>query len=640
MLRSIPVLLSITLLSAADLKTVPPAGIAISQEDRAALEAGLRSLNSKIESIHSPLLPDVLIYREAVRYALQYNEFFKADEVAKAKQLLRAGDDRADALARGEAPWTTATGLVPRGYVSKIDRSIQPYGLYIPPGYSAASPHRWRLDAWFHGRSETLNEINFLTDRSKNPGEFTQPDAIVLYLYGRYCNASKFAGEVDFFEALDSVKKQYRIDENRILVRGFSMGGATTWHIAVHHAGLWAAAAPGAGFTDLKRYQKISDAEYDALPAWYTSLWHLYDAVDYAPNLYNTAVVAYSGEIDPQQMAANIMAEAMAREGLTLTHIIGPNTAHKYHPASKPIINAKLDAIAARGRDPYPRSIRFTTFTLAYNRMKWLQVDALRRHWERARVDAGIIGDRTIRANTSNVDALTIELGPGQPLLDPASKITIEIDGSRVEAPGPQTDRSFAAHLQNRNGTWTLVNHAEAGLHKRHGLQGPIDDAFMDSFIFVKPTGAAANPAVAAWVEAEMKRAIEQWRSQFRGEAQVRSDTGITDADIAGSNLVLWGDAASNRLIARIADRLPAGIMRKFSGTQVPLLIYPNPLNPNRYVVLNSGFTFREADYHTNSRQVPRLPDWAIVDVATPPDSRQPGKIVEAGFFDEQWRLR
>ena len=47
-----------------------------------------------------------------------------------------------------------------------------------------------------------------------------------------------------------------------------------------------------------------------------------------------------------------------------------------------------LDAIAERGRDPYPRKVRFTTWTLAYNRMKWVTIDALGKHWERARVNA------------------------------------------------------------------------------------------------------------------------------------------------------------------------------------------------------------------------------------------------------------
>ena len=71
----------------------------------------------------------------------------------------------------------------------------------------------------------------------------------------------------------------------------------------------------------------------------------------------------------------------------------------------------------------------------------------------------------------------------------------------------------------------------------------------------------------------------------------------------------------------------------------MPVLIYPNPLNPRRYVVLNSGFTFREYDYLNNARQVPKLPDFAVVDVSVPMTSRAPGGIVTAGFFNERWQL-
>ncbi len=144
-----------------------------------------------------------------------------------------------------------------RGYLSKIDQSVQPYGLVVPPSYSPNAPHRWRLDTWFHGRDETLTQVNFLTARRRSAGEFTPRDTIVLHLYGRYCNASKFAGEVDLFEALDAVKRNYPIDENRILDRGFSMGGASVWHFAAHYPGLWAAASPGAGFAESAQYLKI-----------------------------------------------------------------------------------------------------------------------------------------------------------------------------------------------------------------------------------------------------------------------------------------------------------------------------------------------------------------------------------------------
>ena len=174
-----------------------------------------------------------------------------------------------------------------------------------------------------------------------------------------------------------------------------------------------------------------------------------------------------------------------------------------------------------------------------------------------------------------------------------------------------------------------------------------MDDAFLDSFVFVSPTGTPLAPGVAKWVDAEEKHAITEWRRQFRGEAQVRDDKDITDAEIASSNLVLWGDPGSNRVLARIADRLPVkwtahralwpGTNRYGSDTHAPILIYPNPLNPNKYVVLNSGFTFREFDYLNNARQTPKLPDYAVVDTTMPPDGRYPGKIVLAGFFNEDW---
>ena len=105
----------------------------------------------------------------------------------------------------------------------------------VPPTFAPDKPHHWRVDLWYHGRTETLSEGNFLWDRLFNPGQFQPPDTIVLHLYGRFCNSSTLAGEVDTFEALDDVRKNYNVDENRILIRGFSMGGASAWHIGAHY---------------------------------------------------------------------------------------------------------------------------------------------------------------------------------------------------------------------------------------------------------------------------------------------------------------------------------------------------------------------------------------------------------------------
>jgi len=639
-------------------RPVPPPGIEVPANDRAELQEGVVELGKEIEDLRKSLdkkpallhlLPDVQIFHNAVRYALEHNEFYAPKELVAARGLLKHGKERSAQLREGKSPWTTATGLVVRGYVSKIDGSVQPYGLVVPASYSPAAAQRFRLDLWCHGRNEKLTEVNFLDERLRSPGQFTPAGAFVLHLYGRYCCANKFAGEIDGLEALAHVQKSYPIDENRRVIRGFSMGGAACWQFAVHYPSLWAAAAPGAGFSETANFLKVFQNE-TVKPAWYEQkLWHTYDCTDYAANLFNCPTVAYSGEIDKQKQAADMMAVALEKEGLTLTHLIGPKTAHAYHPATRDELNRRIDHIVERGRNPVPPHIRFTTYTLRYNRSFWLTVDGLGQHWEKATVDASL-DPNGVLVRTGNVTALTLAFGPGElPQRLPASP-EVRIDDQKLAGPRVGSDRSWTVHCRKKEGRWAVVDGSEdSGLVKRHGLQGPIDDAFMDSFLMVRPTGKktwADKPA--AWAEKEFQHADDHWRKQFRGEARVKNDDAVSDADIAEHNLVLWGDPASNKILGRIAAKLPirweaqeivVGNKRFKSDTHTVIMIYPNPLNPRRYVVLNSGFTFREYDYLNNARQVSKLPDWAVVDVSTPPSARLPGAISAAGFFDEHWGL-
>jgi pimeloyl-ACP methyl ester carboxylesterase len=581
---------------------------------------------------------------------LTHNEFYRPREVAVARGLLDRGLERARELREGKAPWDTATGLVVRGYVSKIDGSVQPYGLVVPQSYRADTPHRFRLDVWCHGRGEMLTELSFLDGRQTSPGEFTPANAFVLHPYGRYCNANKFAGEIDLFEALEDVQRHYPIDENRLVMRGFSMGGAACWQFAVHYPSVWVAAAPGAGFSETADFLKVFQNE-PVQPAWYQKkLWHLYDCTDYALNLFNCPTVAYSGERDRQKQAADMMAKALEKEDIELVHIIGARAGHQYTAEAKAEINRRIDAIAEAGRERVPDQVCFTTWTLRYNRAFWVQIDSLKQHWERARVEADLFGfEDGPEIKTQNVAALTLAIPSGHCRLDIREQPVVQIDGEMVEAPKPRSDRSWTAHFRKVDGQWQSVASADDGtLRKRHGLQGPIDDAFMDSFLMVRPTRPALNDKVGRWVSAEMAHAIEHWRRQFRGAARVKNDQDVSDADLAAHHLILWGDPQSNAILAKIADRLPVkwdkdriqlGSQTYGAGHHVPVLIYPNPLNPRRYVVLNSGFTFREYDYLNNARQVPKLPDFAVVDVDVPASARVPGGIVTAGFFTETWGL-
>ena len=654
-LAVVQLLISLSQAGAAERK-VPPAGIPLEEPVRAELTESAAHLRREIDMLSAELtarpelrslLPDVAIFHKAVDWALRYDEFFDPKEIEAAQEQLAIGQARVKELREGRASWAAADGLIVRGYRSSIDDSIQPYGLVIPSGWMQAPATARPLWLWLHGRAEKLSELAFLRDRMKNAGDLVPGNAIVLHLYGRFCNANKFAGETDLFEALADLQKRYAIDPERIVVTGFSMGGAAAWHVAAHHAGRWAAAAPGAGFAETADYSKIFAAGKEPPPWWEQMLWRWYDATAYAANLSNLPVLAYSGELDKQRQAAEIMSKAMAAEGLTLEHLIGPQTEHKYHPETKAELLSKLGAHTAEGRAQMPPRVRFTTWTLRYDTMEWLKIDALERHWSRADIDAELVDEGTFQIKTKNVAAFTIALPTAPSPLDKTHPPRVLIDDQ--ELVGPPVVDHWTAHFQKISGKWTVTpKPPEARLRKRHGLTGPIDDAFMDRFVFVRPTGTAANPQVGAWAEAEMTRAITQWRTVFRGDVRVINDSAVTNEIIADANLVLWGDTGSNSVLARVASRLPISWSADALGVagrsyaaadHAPVFIYPNPLNADRYIVVNSSFTFRAGSAQSNALQTPKLPDWAVIDLRTPPDLTAPGAVVDAGFFDEHWQL-
>ena len=94
-------------------------------------------------------------------------------------------------------------------------------------------------------------------------------------------------------------------------------------------------------------------------------------------------------------------------------------------------------------------------------------------------------------------------------------------------------------------------------------------------------------------------------------------------------------DTASS--IAWTTDQLSVGPQKYDSANHVMLAIRPNPLAPDKYAVMNSGPTFRQAHDRTNSLQNPHLPDWAVISLDEAPSAHSPGKVKAAGFFTDAW---
>jgi predicted esterase len=648
----------------------PTAALSVDQE--AGIEARLKSLTGDFVAVKKhERAADAEIFLKAVRYALEFDEWYDKkpeDSLKKANALLDEAAKRIDGLKKNQTPWLDGSGQKVLGFYSKLDDSAQPYGVEIPEGldFKAKTTPMW---IWLHGRGDTATDLNFVYSRlmAKKPGQFQPAGTIVIHPFGRYCNGWKSAGEVDVFESRDDAMKRFNIDSNRVAIAGFSMGGAGAWHLGAHYPDQWACVHTGAGFADVKRYQKLTPDKY---PSWYEqTLWGFYDVPDYARNFLNVPLISYSGEQDAQRDSAEYMMEVLAKEGLKPPHLIGPGMGHKYHPETIKEVQAWIEKAVAKGRELFPDEVHIQTKTPLYGRVKWVNLHGLDESWKDARIDAKVLDGQTIEIKTSNVCRIVLYLPPQA--RNGGGKVKVIVDGTALDlavgpelpqfenflSAGPRVPNSLC-RLIKENGQWRDFGNATPFQHegpeggKPTSHPGLIDTAFMKRFLVVLPDGKSSSQAVDAWVKTESEHFLTRWRSLMRGDVRVVKASEVKDIFAEGKTqgLILWGTPESNSCIKAVLGGLPltwdakkVGMNSKDSfdaATHVPVLTYPALKSPGFEVVINSGLTFREAHDKTNSLQNPKLPDWAILDITQAPNAETAGKVVAADFFDDRWQVR
>ena len=624
-------------------KVFPP-----STDQKAEIHKKLAELSARIAALGDKkadpaLLADVQIYRKAVDYILRFpEEFFGANYAAETIAALDIGIGRALELEGGSSSWTRKTGNVVRGFVSRIDGSPQPYGLTIPASYDGKRP--MRLDVWLHGTQQQMNEVRFLAQQAAphQTSQIPAEDYIQLEPFARMNHSYKFYAETDVYEAIAAVRKHYNIDPERIVIRGHSMGGHQgSARLAIQNPTFFAAFEASAGYSETKEYAG-NRLPKEGLTPYQEAALHYVDAEDYALNAFNLPFVSYGGEKDAQLRASVRFREAVEREGFKLTKespykwtstelrglfLIGPETGHSWHVPSKAESEAFLRKAIDETAGKAPHHVRFVTYTMRYNNAHWVTVDGLEESYKRADVDARRTDDmKQYTVTTKNVSRVSFDV--------PAASFTI--DGQTLKGSAKPT-------FEKTNGKWAVATGRPAGLRKVHRLQGPIEDAFTDGFLVVRGSGTPWNDAVQSYTN----QRVDSFRSEFakwmRGDIRVKNDSSVSATDIANYNLVLFGDPGSNSLMAKIVGRLPiqwtrteiaVGAQKFPTADHAVVLIYPNPLNPQKYVVLNTGQTFSANRITSGTEAVffPRLGDYAVLTTG--------GQTKVAGFFDESWKLK
>ena len=236
-------------------------------------------------------------------------------------------------------------------------------------------------------------------------------------------------------------------------------------------------------------------------------------------------------------------------------------------------------------RERSPRRVSYTVESLRNPTAYWVTIAGREDENRLATVDACIDG-QTIRVATDNVDAYTLNLALAP--VDTNEPVRIVENGRPLD---PVTGPAFTRRSEK---------YRDAERVKTSRLCGPLSDVFTDAYVVAWGSGGDDRRLVAATEEAA-------W--SLSGQGPCFADVNLPEHLLSAHNLVLVGTPESNRWLARIdpcmpariaADRIAAG-SREYKGPDLGyMLIYPNPLNVERYAAVFSA---------TSARAMACLPD-------------------------------
>ncbi|MBB6523194.1 alpha/beta hydrolase-fold protein [Pseudoteredinibacter isoporae] len=132
------------------------------------------------------------------------------------QKILKTASNIRSALS-GKAVFSDGQKVYRRAFQSMLDGSLQPYSIKLPAHYSPSK--QYPLLVFLHGSGQDEQR---LLEKQRGNGEF-----IELAPLGRdQLNAYAFKhSKIDIDEAIADASRHYSIDNNKIVIGGFSMGG-------------------------------------------------------------------------------------------------------------------------------------------------------------------------------------------------------------------------------------------------------------------------------------------------------------------------------------------------------------------------------------------------------------------------------
>ena len=535
-------------------------------------------------------------------------------------------------------------GFVRIAYTADIDGSTQFCRAYLPADYDASRP--WPLVVNLHG----INPPNPPYVRWWSVDQRHEPMAgrhnvIWLEPHGRGNAQYIGIGEQDVLRCLGEARQRLSVDDDRVYLTGESMGGSGTWLIASRHPGLFAAAAPVFGGWDFRvvpafgtnfsnpQANRVSERFAQEAQSSFAS----------AEGLLNLPLLVLHGDQDQVVSVENSRhaVRMLQRWGYDVRYEEVPGFGHEDLGARDRIVEWLLQ----HRRSTAPHRVRIRALDLAGASAHWVTVRSFEAPLRPIEVDAEVIAPGSVRLDTRNVASVELSL-PGS-LKGDEDRLRVVWNGEERVRPAPAAGALLLTASAAR----------DAALVKRPGLEGGLSRFITTPFVVVVGT-ASDDPGMRRLCREKGEIFAELWTMWQHVRPRVVPDSELTPEDARRYSLLLIGGADANLVTRRIAERLPLRVQkdsvivdgRRFAASDaVVQMIYPSPLQPERYAVVvtatsAAGMHFwNPAAFWHPAFGFPTLGfDWTIQDgrrVSLEPGLSPERGWVAAGAFDRTWRL-
>jgi len=521
-------------------------------------------------------------------------------------------------------------GFVRLAYRDEVDDSPQFGRAYLPPGYDPS--RNWPAIIYLHGYNpDNPKYVRWWAVDQRHHGRGEAAGAIYLEPHGRGNTGYRGIGDRDVLRCLELAKAMFNLDDDRIYLTGESMGGGGTWHVGTRHPERFAAIAPVFGGWDFRL--SMPEAEYEKLTPLGKFRHESRSSFVQAEDLRTTPVFVNHGDADDivEVEWSRFIVREMQRWSYDIRYAETPGGGH-FSQTHWPHI---MDWLVTHRRDSHPRHVRIRAASLKDAAAHWVRVEQHERPFEMILVDAKVPAPGVVNVDTRNV--LSLALSPAGDLVEPGRPLQVVWNG-KLATPSPRPDGSVLLESDSV---------ASTTLRKRPELSGPIEDAKTTPFAIVQGT-ISTDRLMRLFCERRAQAQVGDWEDWQNHPPRFFRDVDLSDTDMAAYSLILVGGPEANAVTRMLIDRLPLQLDESsiaIDGHDFPArdaavqMIYPHPLNSNRYVVVEAA-TSAAGMYHAG-----RLPDdfdYCISDGLR--DDAEEGRpqekvLVAAGSFDSSWRV-